>query len=61
MTFIKTLFIVAALSIAAAAHAQIPVQMESFSVNDVTLTQSDFKHAEDMFSHMMKEWEDEKQ
>ena len=39
---------VAALSIAAAAHAQIPVQMESFSVNDVTLTQSDFKHAEDM-------------
>ena len=48
MKFIKTLFIVAALSIAAAAHAQIPVQMESFSVNDVTLTQSDFKHAEDM-------------
>ena len=30
------------------ASAQIPAKVESFSVNDVKLTQSDFKHAEDM-------------
>ncbi len=48
MKILKALFISAAISYAAAANAQIPVQMESFSVNDVTLTQSQFKHAEDM-------------
>lgn len=36
------------LVIAGSTYAQIPVQMESFSVNDVTLTESAFKHAEDM-------------
>lgn len=30
------------------ASAQIPAKVEPFSVNDVKLTQSDFKHAEDM-------------
>lgn len=39
---------IAALLIVANAGAQIPVQMESFSVNDVKLTKSAFKHAEDM-------------
>ena len=48
MKFIKTIFIAAAVAAAADAYAQIPVQMESFSVNDVTLTESAFKHAEDM-------------
>ena len=48
MKFIRTIFIAAALAAAADASAQIPVQMESFSVNDVTLTESAFKHAEDM-------------
>ena len=40
--------ITAATLITANAAAQIPVRMESFSVNDVTLTKSAFKHAEDM-------------
>ena len=48
MKIIKIILAAATVSIAAAAHAQIPVQMESFSVNDVTLTKSAFKHAEDM-------------
>ena len=48
MKFIRTIFIAAALAAAADASAQIPVQMESFSVNDVTLKESAFKHAEDM-------------
>ena len=48
MKLIKTIFIAAAVAAAADAYAQIPVQMESFSVNDVTLTESAFKHAEDM-------------
>ena len=48
MKLIMTTFIAAMLAIAANASAQIPVQMESFSVNDVTLTESAFKHAEDM-------------
>ena len=33
---------------AVGASAQIPAKVEPFSVNDVKLTQSDFKHAEDM-------------
>ena len=48
MKFIRTACIAAAMTIAAGASAQIPVQMESFSVNDVTLSPSAFKHAEDM-------------
>ena len=48
MKIIKLLCSTALLAGAVAAHAQIPVQMESFSVNDVTLTESAFKHAEDM-------------
>ena len=48
MKFIRTACIAAAIAASANAYAQIPVQMESFSVNDVTLTQSAFKHAEDM-------------
>ena len=48
MKTLKLTCIFAALLIAANAAAQIPVQMESFSVNDVTLTKSAFKHAEDM-------------
>ena len=48
MKFIRAIIIAAALAAAADASAQIPVQMESFSVNDVTLTESAFKHAEDM-------------
>ena len=48
MKIIRTLCMSAMLTIAAGAYAQIPVQMESFSVNDVTLTESAFKHAEDM-------------
>ena len=48
MKIIKLLCSTVLLAGAVAAHAQIPVQMESFSVNDVTLTESAFKHAEDM-------------
>ena len=48
MKLIKNLSIAAILFSAVAANAQIPVQMESFSVNDVTLTESAFKHAEEM-------------
>ena len=48
MKTLETICITAAILIAANAGAQIPVQMESFSVNDVTLTKSAFKHAEDM-------------
>ena len=48
MKLIKILSIAAILFSAVAANAQIPVQMESFSVNDVTLTESAFKHAEEM-------------
>ena len=44
----KILFTAAFMLTAAASYAQIPVKMESFSVNDVTLTESAFKHAEDM-------------
>lgn len=44
----RILLTAAAMFTAAAAYAQIPVKMESFSVNDVTLTESAFKHAEDM-------------
>ena len=40
MKFIRTACIAAAIAASANAYAQIPVQMESFSVNDVTLTQS---------------------
>ena len=36
------------LTMAMGASAQIPAKVEPFSVNDVKLTQSDFKHAEDM-------------
>ena len=36
------------LTMAVGASAQIPAKVEPFSVNDVKLTQSDFKHAEDM-------------
>lgn len=36
------------LTLAMGASAQIPAKVEPFSVNDVKLTQSDFKHAEDM-------------
>lgn len=45
---LKTFCMAVTLLIASNAEAQIPVQMESFSVNDVTLTESAFKHAEDM-------------
>ena len=48
MKITKTVCIIALILASAGAHAQIPVQMENFSVNDVTLTQSAFKHAEDM-------------
>jgi DUF1680 family protein len=48
MKFNRILCAVAISAAAVAANAQIPVQMESFSVNDVTLTESAFKHAEDM-------------
>ncbi len=36
------------LTMSMGASAQIPAKVEPFSVNDVKLTQSDFKHAEDM-------------
>ena len=48
MKTLKTISILALLSIAVGVRAQIPAKMESFSVNDVTLTQSEFKHAEDL-------------
>ena len=48
MKFNRILCAVAISAATVAANAQIPVQMESFSVNDVTLTESAFKHAEDM-------------
>ena len=48
MNLRKTTCIVALALAAVSSYAQIPVQMESFSVNDVTLTPSAFKHAEDM-------------
>ena len=48
MKIIKTACIIAMILASAASYAQISVQMESFSINDVTLTPSEFKHAEDM-------------
>lgn len=48
MKLIKILCTAAISAAAVAANAQIPVQMESFSINDVTLTESAFKHAEEM-------------
>ena len=48
MKLFRTICTIALLSVSAGTFAQIPVQMESFSVNDVTLTESAFKHAEDM-------------
>ena len=48
MKIIRTLCASALLTMSAGMYAQIPVQMESFSVNDVTLTESVFKHAEEM-------------
>ena len=48
MKIIRSFYIAAMLLSTAVATAQIPAQMESFSVNDVTLTESAFKHAEDM-------------
>ena len=48
MKSIRTTCIAAMMTIAAVASAQIKVQMQSFSVNDVELTESAFKHAEDM-------------
>ena len=48
MKFIRTACLAAAMAFTASVSAQIPVQMESFSVNVVKLSQSAFKHAEDM-------------
>lgn len=48
MKSFRTICTAILLGAAAGASAQIPVQMESFSVNDVTLSESDFKHAEEM-------------
>lgn len=48
MNTLKTICFIALLSTSVGVHAQIPAKMKSFSVNDVTLTQSEFKHAEDM-------------
>ena len=48
MKFLRTLCLTATLTAAAGASAQIPVQMESFRVNDVSLSPSTFKHAEEM-------------
>ncbi len=48
MKFIRITCIAAMLSVATGISAQIPAKMESFSINDVTLTSSSFKHAEDM-------------
>ena len=48
MKIIKTACIIATILASAVSYAQLPVQMESFDVKDVTLTPSAFKHAEDM-------------
>lgn len=48
MRTLKTICIIVMLGFAAGASAQIPAKMESFSVNDVQLKESAFKHAEDM-------------
>lgn len=48
MKTLKTATLVILFAAATSMKAQIPVQMESFSVNDVRLTESAFKHAEDM-------------
>ncbi|MBQ2002845.1 MAG: glycoside hydrolase family 127 protein, partial [Bacteroidaceae bacterium] len=44
----KGIILASVLAMAMGASAQIPAKVEPFSVNDVKLTQSDFKHAEDM-------------
>ena len=44
----KGIILASMLTMAVGASAQIPAKVEPFSVNDVKLTQSDFKHAEDM-------------
>ena len=48
MKIIKTACIIATILASAVSYAQLPVQMESFDVKDVTLTPSAFKHAEEM-------------
>lgn len=48
MKTLKTTFVIFLLTAASITQAQIPVQMESFSISDVRLTESAFKHAEDM-------------
>ena len=48
MKIIKTACIIATILASVVSYAQLPVQMESFDVKDVTLTPSAFKHAEDM-------------
>mgnify|MGYP003417216977 CR=1 FL=1 len=44
----KFLFSLMATTLVLCSNAQIPVKLESFNVSDVTLTESAFKHAEDM-------------
>ena len=48
MKIIKTACMIATILASAVSYAQLPVQMESFDVKDVTLTPSAFKHAEEM-------------
>ena len=48
MKITKALSIASLLALTISTSAQIPVKMESFSVNDVQLNESVFKHAEDM-------------
>jgi len=48
MSITKTTCIIALALASVTLSAQIPAQMENFSVNDVRLTSSEFKHAEDM-------------
>lgn len=48
MSITKTTCIIALALASVTLSAQIPAQMENFSVNDVRLTSGEFKHAEDM-------------